>query len=207
MSIPLLSYVIGADSLWPVSLSKFAAAYAIAKAHVPLILVAASVIATVTAALFVKLGERPVAAGAVFLAGVRDLLKPVAILLAAWLLGGVISKLGAADVISLALSGTLPLACLPAVIFLAGAAISFSTGTSWGTMAVLMPLAIPVVFSLAGEGMDAERDRLLVAAVGAVFSGAVFGDHCSPFSDTTIVASIAAGWSLSIMCTHSCLLR
>lgn len=193
LSIPVLSYVIGADSLWPFNLSKFATAYGAAENHVPLILVAASVIAALTAALFVKLGPVQVSVSPVFISGVRDLLKPVAILLAAWLLGGVISNLGAAEVISSALTGNIPLACLPLVIFLAGAAISFSTGTSWGTMGVLMPLAIPVVFTLAGEGMDAERDRLIVAAIGAVFSGAVFGDHCSPFSDTTIVASIAAG--------------
>jgi Na+/H+ antiporter NhaC len=56
-----------------------------------------------------------------------------------------------------------------------------------------MPLAIPVIFSLTEGVVNVERDRLVVAAIGAVFSGAVFGDHCSPFSDTTIVASIAAG--------------
>ena len=56
-----------------------------------------------------------------------------------------------------------------------------------------MPLAIPVIFTLTDGAVDVERDRLVVAAIGAVFSGAVFGDHCSPFSDTTIVASIAAG--------------
>jgi Na+/H+ antiporter NhaC len=60
-------------------------------------------------------------------------------------------------------------------------------------MGVLMPMAIPVIFSLTQGSVDAERDRLVVAAIGAVFSGAVFGDHCSPFSDTTIVASIASG--------------
>ena len=123
----------------------------------------------------------------------RDLLGPVAILLAAWMLGGVIKSLGAPTVLSQLLAGNLPPALLPLVIFLVGSAISFSTGTSWGTMGVLMPLAIPVVFNLTGDAPDVERDRLIVAAIGAVFSGAVFGDHCSPFSDTTIVASIAAG--------------
>ena len=56
-----------------------------------------------------------------------------------------------------------------------------------------MPLSIPVIFSLTEGAVDVDRDRLVVAAIGAVFSGAVFGDHCSPFSDTTIVASIASG--------------
>ena len=194
LSIPLLSYLIGAEELLPFSLAKFADAYAVAEQHVPLILVLSSVIASLVAAAFI-FGQRSTSLRVVpvFLSGVRDLLGPVAILLAAWMLGAVISQLGAAAVLSQLLMGNLPLALLPLVIFVVGALISFSTGTSWGTMAVLMPLAIPVVFNMAGEGADLERDRFIVATIGAVFSGAVFGDHCSPFSDTTIVASIAAG--------------
>ena len=195
LSVPLISYAIGADSFWPISLAKFANAYAVAESSVPVILVVSSVLGTVIAAIFLAIfgtgqGARVVP---VFFAGVRDLLGPVAILLAAWMLGGVISALGAADALSLLLQGNLAPQWLPLVIFGVGSLISFSTGTSWGTMGVLMPLAIPVVFQLSGEAPDAERDRLIVAAIGAVFSGAVFGDHCSPFSDTTIVASIAAG--------------
>ncbi|MFQ3271319.1 MAG: Na+/H+ antiporter NhaC [Lentimonas sp.] len=131
--------------------------------------------------------------GATFLGGVREIAGPVLVLIAAWMLGAAISQLGTATWLSEFLQGRLPVALLPAGIFVLGATISFSTGTSWGTMGVLMPLAIPVIFALSGGTMDAERDRLVVAAIGAVFSGAVFGDHCSPFSDTTIVASIAAG--------------
>lgn len=194
-SIPVLSYVIGSEKVWPFSLEKFAESYAVAEAHVPMILVLSSFIASVVAALFLRLSkaEKKVSIATVFVSGVRDLLGPVAILLAAWMLGGVIKSLGAATVLSQLLAGNLPPALLPLVIFLVGSAISFSTGTSWGTMGVLMPLAIPVVFNLTGDAPDVERDRLIVAAIGAVFSGAVFGDHCSPFSDTTIVASIAAG--------------
>ena len=66
------------------------------------------------------------------------------------------------------------------------AIMSVATGTSWGTMAVLMPLSIPLVFGMAGEVPDLERERYIGAAIGAVFSGAVFGDHCSPFSDTLL---------------------
>jgi Na+/H+ antiporter NhaC len=195
LSVPLISYVIGADSFWPISLAKFANAYAVAESSVPVILVVSSVIGSVVAAIFLATcgSNRAARVAPVFFTGVRDLLGPVAILLAAWMLGGVISALGAADALSLLLLGNLAPQWLPLVIFGVGSLISFSTGTSWGTMGVLMPLAIPVVFQLSGEVPDAERDRLIVAAIGAVFSGAVFGDHCSPFSDTTIVASIAAG--------------
>jgi Na+/H+ antiporter NhaC len=64
------------------------------------------------------------------------------------------------------------------------------TGSSWGTMALLMPIAIPAYLDLAGNEIG-----LLPAAIAAVFSGAVFGDHCSPFSDTTIVSAFACGVS------------
>lgn len=193
LSIPLLSYLIGAESLWPFSLQKFAVAYAVAEAHVPVILVASGVVAVFCAGLSYRPSVDAPGRGRVFLSGVGDLLGPIGILICAWLLGGVIGQLGAADALSQLLSGQMPLAYLPSLIFLLGALISFSTGTSWGTMGVLMPLAIPVVFQLTGLEGDIVRDHLVVASIGAVFSGAVFGDHCSPFSDTTIISSIAAG--------------
>jgi Na+/H+ antiporter NhaC len=213
-SIPLLTYVIGADAIWPFSLSKFAEAYGRAEAYVPQILVASSVMATLVASVAYGLvrarqgspglssshsSAAPVTAEhspnvvQVFLAGVRELFVPVLILVAAWMLGAAISQLGTADWLCEGLQGRLPVMLLPAATFVLGALISFSTGTSWGTMGVLMPLAIPVICALSIDMPDLERDRLVVAAIGAVFSGAVFGDHCSPFSDTTIVASIASG--------------
>ncbi len=195
-SIPLLTYVIGAESLLPFSLSKFAQAYARAETYVPQILVAASVLSSlVAAAALMRTAKTRVRslAGKVFLSGVREIAKPTVVLIAAWMLGAAISQLGTADHLSALLEGRISTGFLPAMIFLLGAVISFSTGTSWGTMGVLMPLAIPVIFAVSGESSDAERDRTVAAAIGAVFSGAVFGDHCSPFSDTTIVASIASG--------------
>jgi Na+/H+ antiporter NhaC len=215
-SIPLLTYVIGSDAMLPFSLSKFAEAYGAAEAYVPQILVASSVLASLVAALayglvragsgsevevlpFANASALPFTAkrapnvAQVFLAGVRELFVPVLILIAAWMLGAAIAQLGTADWLCEGLQGRLPVVLLPAATFVLGALISFSTGTSWGTMGVLMPLAIPVICSLSGAMPDVERDRLIVAAIGAVFSGAVFGDHCSPFSDTTIVASIASG--------------
>lgn len=197
LSIPVLTYLIGSEVLLPFSLGKFAEAYGRAEAYVPQILVASSLLASLVAAVAFILARRPSEAGppvaSVFLGGVREIAVPVLILIAAWMLGAAISQLGTAAWLSEALQGRLPVALLPAGIFLLGTLISFSTGTSWGTMGVLMPLAIPVIFTLTGDAPDAERDHLLVAAIGAVFSGAVFGDHCSPFSDTTIVASIASG--------------
>ena len=175
---------------------RFAQSYANAEIYVPQILVASSLLASLVAAgsyAFARRGSAAKGEVKVFLSGVREIAGPALILIAAWMLGAAISQLGTATYLSESLQGHLPLALLPAGIFLLGALISFSTGTSWGAMGVLMPLAIPVIFSLTEGAVDLERDRLVVAAIGAVFSGAVFGDHCSPFSDTTIVASIASG--------------
>ena len=196
LSIPTLTYVIGSEALLPLSLSKFAESYGEAEVYVPQILVASSILASLVAAgsyAFARRGSVAKSEARVFLSGVREIAGPVLILIAAWMLGAAISQLGTAAYLSESLQGHLPVALLPAVIFVLGALISFSTGTSWGAMGVLMPLAIPVIFSLTEGAVDLERDRLVVAAIGAVFSGAVFGDHCSPFSDTTIVASIASG--------------
>ena len=192
--VPILTYFVGSDSILPINLNKIAEAYGRAEIYVPHILIASSVLATIFAAFTysitgsVEYRKKPVYS--VFFRGVREIARPVCILIAAWMLGAAISELGTASWLSESLQGRFPLSLLPAGIFLLGALISFSTGSSWGTMSVLMPLAIPVIFSLC-EGIDAERDAMIVAAIGAVFSGAVFGDHCSPFSDTTIVASIA----------------
>ena len=193
--VPILVYFIGSDSVLPLSLNKIAESFSRADIYVPYILIASCLLATFVAAFTYSIAEsvdsrKKETACSVFFAGVREITRPVCILIAAWMLGASISELGTASWLSEELQGRLPLALLPAGIFLLGAFISFSTGSSWGTMSVLMPLAIPVIFSLS-EGIDAERDTMIVAAIGAVFSGAVFGDHCSPFSDTTIVASIA----------------
>ena len=196
LSIPTLTYVIGSEALLPFSLSKFAESYGKAEVYVPQILVASSILASLVAGFTYALARRGFVAKSevrVFLSGMREIAGPVLILIAAWMLGAAISQLGTATYLSERLQGHLPLTLLPAGIFLLGALISFSTGTSWGAMGVLMPLAIPVIFSLTEGAVDLERERLVVAAIGAVFSGAVFGDHCSPFSDTTIVASIATG--------------
>ena len=196
LSIPLLTYVIGAEALLPFSLSKFAESYEKAEVYVPQILVASSILASLIAGLnytFAMRGSVAKNEVKVFLSGAREIAGPVLILIAAWMLGEAIGELGTARYLSESLQGHLPVALLPAGIFVLGALISFSTGTSWGAMGVLMPLAIPVIFSLTEGAVDIERDRLVVATIGAVFSGAVFGDHCSPFSDTTIVASIASG--------------
>ena len=122
--------------------------------------------------------------------GVSSMLQPVLLLILAWTFGSVISELGTGIWVASALGSHFPVHYLPAGIFVVGAAMSLITGSSWGTMALLMPIAIPAYLDLAGNEIG-----LLPAAIAAVFSGAVFGDHCSPFSDTTIVSAFACGVS------------
>jgi len=170
---------------WPLTRDRIVAAFGSSQG--PLVMVLASVAASVTALLMFP---RHLGAGdglRAFVQGVRTMFVPILVLLAAWMLGSVMGALGTADLIAGLATRTGSAALVPTVVFLTGAILSFVTGTSWGTMGLLFPLAVPAAASL---GAPAESLALVVAAV---FSGAVFGDHCSPFSDTTIVTSISCG--------------
>ncbi len=119
--------------------------------------------------------------------GMGDLLPLVAILLLAIALGASLNEMGTGAYIAQLVAGNLPSFLIPAMLFLAGALISFSTGTSWGTFAILIPLGMPLAISL-----DLPPSLCLAAILG----GGVFGDHCSPISDTTAVSAIASGCDL-----------
>ncbi|MEM6600548.1 MAG: Na+/H+ antiporter NhaC family protein [Verrucomicrobiota bacterium] len=126
-----------------------------------------------------------------FWEGSAQMMRPLTVLLAAWALSSTLKELGTAAAISSLLSTNLSPSLLPVAIFICGSGISFFTGTSWGTMGILTPLAIPVAIHMSP---DAATDPSLICfTIAAVFSGAVFGDHCSPLSDTTIVSSVACG--------------
>ncbi len=173
--------------VWPLSREKLVEAFGSDAG--PIVLVLAGLAATAAAVAVFPRGEagRFQAVTSAFAHGVQTMVLPVFILLAAWMLGSVMGALGTAELIGgLAARSGSPL-WMPTLVFLAGAVISFSTGTSWGTMGLLFPLAVPAAVLV---GVPVERLPLIVAAV---FSGAVFGDHCSPFSDTTIVTAIACG--------------
>lgn len=177
---------------WPLRMENLALAFA--EARVPAVLVVASALAAFAAWLFFpreKEGTGPTG-GEVFLEGMQQLFGPVLILLAAWTLSSTLGDLETAAYLSEALGGQLPFWLLPGAVFLTGAVVAFMTGTSWGTMGLLMPLAIPLAFTVAG-GADSALAAGIPMIIGAVFSGAVFGDHCSPFSDTTLVSSVACG--------------
>lgn len=119
--------------------------------------------------------------------GMKTLVITGVILVCAWSLSSVIKELGTAKYLITLLSGSLPPFILPTLIFVLGSIISFATGTSYGTMGILMPLAIPLAYSINPEM------SYVIVATSAVLTGAIFGDHCSPISDTTILSSMGAG--------------
>lgn len=121
-----------------------------------------------------------------FVTGVKSMNITAVILLLAWSLSGVMKELGTATYLVGVLSDTLPAFLLPTIIFILGSIISFATGTSYGTMGILMPLAIPLSFALNPD------PGFVVLNVGSVLTGAIFGDHCSPISDTTILSSMGS---------------
>ena len=116
--------------------------------------------------------------------GMKTIVITGVILLLAWSLGGVIGDLGTADYLVGVLADTIPIFILPTLIFVLGALISFATGTSYGTMSILMPLTIPLAWAV-----NPEMGFVIVCTSG-VLTGAIFGDHCSPISDTTILSSM-----------------
>ena len=93
-------------------------------------------------------------------------------------------------------TGALSVEFLPTIVFVLAAAVAFCTGTSWGTMGILVPMVVPLAHALLARNgtatLDA-NDPILLASIGGVLAGAVFGDHCSPISDTTVLSSQASG--------------
>jgi len=115
--------------------------------------------------------------------GAKKLFSIAMILLFAFAIGKVTSELNTGLYLASLASENLDIKLLAAVIFLLSSVMAFATGTSWGTFSIMIPVAVPMAV-----GMDAN----VALAIGAVISGGVFGDHCSPISDTTIISSLAA---------------
>ena len=129
--------------------------------------------------------------------GFKQMVPAILILCLAWTIGDVTKGLGAPEFVAGIvenLSGSL-YALLPAVVFIIAAFLGFATGTSWGTFTILLPIVIPV-FSGGTPAVDLTvgdlNNNLLMISIAATLGGAVMGDHCSPISDTTIMASSGA---------------
>jgi Na+/H+ antiporter NhaC len=119
----------------------------------------------------------------VFIQGAESLVYVSVVLVLAWSLTSVTQDLKTADYLASIISGTVPPAVFPMLVFVLGAIISLSTGSSYGTFAILMAIAVPVGFELGAS---------MYLTIAAVLSGGLMGDHCSPISDTTVLASVGA---------------
>jgi tetracycline resistance efflux pump len=120
----------------------------------------------------------------IFMKGVGGMIPIVILLLFAFVIGDTCRAIGTGDYVARAVEGGLPAAVIPAALFIVSGITSFSTGTSWGTWAIMMPIAIPMVDII---GL---HSSLVIASV---LGGGIFGDHCSPISDSTILSSMSAG--------------
>ncbi|MBT6176217.1 MAG: hypothetical protein HOI23_03150, partial [Deltaproteobacteria bacterium] len=119
--------------------------------------------------------------------GLRSLMEAGSILVLAWVTKGLCDDLGTGLALVGLIGNSLSVLFLPLVVFLLSGAIAFSTGTSWGTMALVLPVAAPLSVILSGDPL------VFMVCMGAVLDGAIWGDHCSPISDTTVLSSTACG--------------
>lgn len=128
----------------------------------------------------------------IWLNGCKELLITDTILVLAWSSGSVMDDLGTGNYISHLVGDSVPGVLIPIVLFLVSCVVAFSTGTSYGTSAIMIPIAFPMVWGVCGGQMD----TLCIVTIAAVTSGAIFGDHCSPISDTTIMSSMGSASDL-----------
>ena len=116
--------------------------------------------------------------------GIKHMAPVVAILVLSFAFGDAIKALGTGVYVSQLLNVEVPLFLMAPILFIAAAIMAFATGTSWGTFAILIPIAVPIAQQ---SGLPVEF------LVEAVLGCGIFGDHASPISDTTVVASMASG--------------
>jgi Na+/H+ antiporter NhaC len=127
--------------------------------------------------------------------GLKSMLFAMIILVLAWSLSSITEVLHTADYLTSILGETLPAGTVPSIVFVLAAATAFATGSSWGTMGILMPLVVPLAWAVlvANNMDDPTHYHIIYSSVSCVLAGSVWGDHCSPISDTTILSSMASG--------------
>jgi Na+/H+ antiporter NhaC len=126
--------------------------------------------------------------------GVKSMVLAMIVIVFAWSIGEVCKDLRTAEVVVLKTSPFLSPHWMPALTFLIAALISFATGTSWGAMAILIPVITPLAWIAAGATASHEASMtIFTSTLASVLSGSIWGDHCSPISDTTIMSSMASG--------------
>ncbi len=123
-----------------------------------------------------------------FKVGCKAMAPAVYILIFAWMVIEVTTAMGTGEYLAMYINDAWPIALLPALAFLLAAVMGFSTGSSWGTFGIMLPIAANIAIAI--------EPSLMTIMLAAVLSGALFGDHCSPISDTSILASTGAGCHL-----------
>ncbi|MFS0576975.1 Na+/H+ antiporter NhaC family protein [Sporosarcina sp. 179-K 3D1 HS] len=123
-----------------------------------------------------------------FTKGMESMLGGAMILVLAWSIGDIVGRLETGQFLASMVESNVPMWIIPAILFALGCVMSFATGTSWGTFAIMIPIGATIVGSTNPEWV--------LPAIGAVMAGAVFGDHCSPISDSTILSAIGADCDL-----------
>ena len=172
-----------------VSLADWKAVFDVAADDIAYILLG-SALAGSALAILMAVGQRLLTVGEAigsYLLGLRSLFEAAAILVLAWAIKSVCDDLGTGTAMVALIGTKLPVMLLPLVVFLLAGAVAFATGTSWGTMALVLPVAAPLAADLSGEPF------VVLMCLGAVLDGAIWGDHCSPISDTTVLSSTASG--------------
>jgi len=156
-------------------------------------------LAGLTVAIALSVGERLLTlldAVRAALSGSRAMLVAVCVLMLAWAMAAVCGKvddggLGTREYMA-SIAPLIPPLLLPAGLFGLSCGVAFATGSSWSTMGILLPIVIGLAASV-GEGSIVGSQGMVIITIGAVLDGSIFGDHCSPISDTTILSSTAAG--------------
>jgi Na+/H+ antiporter NhaC len=121
-------------------------------------------------------------------AGMKGVMPAVVILALAYCINTLSKDMNTAGFIVETTRSWMSPKVLPALVFLLSAVVSFATGTSWGTYAIMVPIAVPLAYEVSGQQMSS----LVLASFAAVAGGGVFGDHCSPLSDTTVLSSLGS---------------
>jgi Na+/H+ antiporter NhaC len=130
-----------------------------------------------------------------WIAGVKSMVLAMLVIVMAWAIGAVCQDLHTAETAVRFTHGFLAPQWLPAVTFITAGLISFATGTSWGTLSILIPIVAPVAWAITQQpGVTISfQQHVFLSTIASVLAGATFGDHCSPISDTTIMSSMASG--------------
>ena len=123
--------------------------------------------------------------------GFKGIIETLLVLNFAWAIGGAFVDLKVADFVVSGMDGTISPGLLPTIIFVFSLMISLSTGTSWGTMTIVFPLAVPLAEKASGG-----QAYVVETAISAILTGSLFGDMCTPFSDTSILSSVGSAVSV-----------